>query len=157
MATRRSVLPFVRAVELLLGNGATVELICGYRRAIQLAAKLGNRDVMELLLDRGADIDTRDKALHLASMDGNEEVMQLLLDRGANIESNDNKGRTPLYWAILNGESDCCWTTEPTLKSNGGNLWPLKSAISRGDRAVVELLLDRGVDIHATSAVQRGG
>ena len=48
---------------------------------------ISHRDVVQLLLDRGADPNKTDKdgmtALHCAAFNGNKDVVQLLLDRGA--------------------------------------------------------------------------
>jgi ankyrin repeat protein len=55
---------------------------------LQAASANGNRDVVQLLLDNGADINTQDKgeygtALQAASDQGNRDVIQLLLDKDA--------------------------------------------------------------------------
>ncbi len=43
-------------------------------------------------------------ALHLAAENGQEAVVRLLLEKGAELESKDKKnGRTPLLWAARNG------------------------------------------------------
>lgn len=53
--------------------------------------------IIDLLLDRGADIDARNRlgetALHVAARCGNKHVVGRLLERGANLYARDKKGR----------------------------------------------------------------
>ena len=62
---------------------------------------------MQLLLDKGADIESKDNygqtPLSWAAERGHEAVVQLLLDKGADIESKDDDGRTPLSLAAKRG------------------------------------------------------
>ena len=55
---------------------------------------------MELLLDKGANIDDKDNngstALTKAAFQGHKEIVELLLDKGANINEKDNYGSTAL-------------------------------------------------------------
>ena len=92
--------------------------------ALIRAAWEGEAEVVKLLLDRGANIEARDKygntALLLSAGHGQAEVVSLLLDRGANIETRDKYGKTALILAAWSGKTE-----------------------------VVSLLLDRGADIEA--------
>ncbi len=62
------------------------------------AAWYGQVDVAALLLDRGADVESKTKdaltALHYAARYGHLDVATLLLDRGADIESRTDAGKT---------------------------------------------------------------
>ncbi|CAG8135010.1 unnamed protein product [Penicillium nalgiovense] len=83
--------------------------------------------VVQLLLDRGADVNTRGgkygNTLQAASSYSNEMVVQLLLDRGADVNTRGGKyGNT------------------------------LQAASSYSNEMVVQLLLDRGADVNT-----RGG
>ena len=67
------------------------------------AAQNGNEAVVKLLLEKGADMESKDKdgrtSLSWAAQNGNEAVVKLLLEKGADLESKDNKySRTPLLW-----------------------------------------------------------
>ncbi|KAH8649395.1 ankyrin repeat-containing domain protein, partial [Ilyonectria robusta] len=63
--------------------------------------------IVQLLLDRHADIESKDDsgrtALSYAAERESEAIVQLLLDRHADIESKDNSGRTPLSYAAEKG------------------------------------------------------
>jgi ankyrin repeat protein len=75
-------------------------------RAITWAAFSGNTQMIELLLDRGADINaggTYDKpALSWAAESGHHDTVRLLLGRGASLEVRDRDGNTPLDIARRN-------------------------------------------------------
>ena len=57
--------------------------------ALHIASRLGNVDIVGILLQHGAAVDavTKDSytALHIAAKEGQEEVASLLLDQGANL------------------------------------------------------------------------
>lgn len=62
------------------------------------ASDYGHVDVVKLLLDRGADINTKDKEagstpLHGASSLGYVDVIKLLLEKGADINAKDTRIR----------------------------------------------------------------
>ncbi|KAK2732324.1 hypothetical protein FQN55_004266 [Onygenales sp. PD_40] len=74
------------------------------------AATRGHRDVVELLLDHGANINSKDRdkltALHIAVTGGHKDVVSLLLDRSARIEDKASYGDTPLIRAIQANSKD---------------------------------------------------
>ncbi len=57
--------------------------------ALHIASRLGNTDIVALLLQQGAAVDaaTKDQytSLHIATKDGQEEVAAILLDHGASL------------------------------------------------------------------------
>jgi hypothetical protein len=60
------------------------------------------------ILDRGADLEVRDKhqwtaLFHAVVMAGSTQVIKLLLDRGANVNAVDKGGFTPLHFAAERG------------------------------------------------------
>uniref|UniRef100_A0A8D2LMY1 Ankyrin repeat domain-containing protein 17 n=1 Tax=Varanus komodoensis TaxID=61221 RepID=A0A8D2LMY1_VARKO len=92
-----------------------------------------------------------DTALTLACAGGHEELVQTLLERGANIEHRDKKGFTPLILAataghvgvveiLLDNGADIEAQSERTKDT------PLSLACSGGRQEVVELLLARGAN-----------
>jgi ankyrin repeat protein len=68
----------------------------------------GHEAVVELLLEKGADMESRDMnygqtPLWCAAKEGHEAVVKLLLEKGADVESKDRVGRTPLSGAARGG------------------------------------------------------
>ena len=72
------------------------------------AAFKGHKDVVLLLLDRGADPNLASDAgwtpLHRAAFMGHKDVVLLLLDRGADPNMATNQGETPLALVFPNGD-----------------------------------------------------
>ena len=70
--------------------------------ALMTAVRTGVTAAVDLLLDRGAEIDTRDRefeqtALMLAVREAHPEVVALLLDRGADVDARTRVGPTPKF------------------------------------------------------------
>jgi truncated hemoglobin YjbI len=92
-------------VRALAKGGASVNANDGVKRctALHMAARRGNLEVAEALLDCGADIDARDSLgdtpLRRSVNCGKTQVAALLLARGADVRSIGNKGLTPLLAA----------------------------------------------------------
>ena len=112
------------------GNKAKVERLLSHflvdvnceSAPLRVAAHLGHKDVVQLLLDKGADPNKTNydgwTPLHGAASRGHTNVVQLLLERGADPIKSDNYGHTPQYKAVVNGH-----------------------------KGVVQCLLDKGVDL----------
>ena len=69
-----------------------------------IAASRGYLDIVQYLLDHGANIEGRhrrsgSRALHQAIAENHLEVVRYLIKRGANVESNDYQRRKPLHYA----------------------------------------------------------
>ena len=145
---------------------------------LELATRLGDLDIMRLLLDNGAETDrlieggivTRsilgyaknieiaqllldhgaDPAESLRSID-DVNIAQFFINNGADVNYNDEAG-TPLHGAAAGGNTDMV----QLLISNGAdvNAWaeagitPLHQA---RNAEIAQILIDNGADIHATS------
>lgn len=74
---------------------------------LHIAARSGNREIVQMLVDSGADVNAVDPLLrvpaHLAALRGFKESLQALLDQGNNINKPDKRGKTPLHHVRLSG------------------------------------------------------
>jgi ankyrin repeat protein len=126
---------------------------------LHVAAEFGKRDVAEVLIAHGANVNAREgyrgyTALFLAARRGNKDVAELLLAKGADVNAKtDGDHTTPLHWAALNGHADVV----KLLLANNANVnveakydgTPLHSAAMGGHKDVAELLLSSGAEINA--------
>jgi ankyrin repeat protein len=78
--------------------------------AIHWAAYSGRIDILELLLQHGADVVHRDgygfTPLHWACRRGRKEATHFLIDRGADIEEQTLDGSTPLHCVCFEGHQE---------------------------------------------------
>ncbi|XP_073231780.1 ankyrin repeat domain-containing protein SOWAHC-like [Porites lutea] len=70
--------------------------------ALHWAAKKGRKDVAEILLNTGMEVNTKSvrgyTALHLAVIHNHENIIISLLDCGADVEARDYSGRKPKHY-----------------------------------------------------------
>lgn len=136
----------------------------GIGKALVNAARSGEPDEVERLLDQGAPISGRQRdhltPLHAAAQRGRRDVAELLIARGADVNAvSDDGGHTPLHKAAIVGHTQVA----ELLIANGAAVdarnsgWldsgctALHMAAESGSKGMVELLLARGANIHATT------
>jgi ankyrin repeat protein len=96
-------------MKLLLKKGVNVECkSINDRTPLWWAAGRGDEAVVKLLLEKEADVESKDAEygqtpLSCAAENGHEAVIKLLLERKADLECKSNNGWTPLCWAARNG------------------------------------------------------
>ncbi|KAF7232320.1 hypothetical protein EG68_05324 [Paragonimus skrjabini miyazakii] len=102
-------------VKFLLDNGACVDMTDSSGRKstpLHFAAGYGHRDVVELLLERGADVNARDDGglvpLHNACSFGHVDVVHLMLRAGSDPNARDCWNYTPLHEAAIKGKVEVC-------------------------------------------------
>ena len=90
------------AAKFAIMSGADVngESTAG-QTVLEMAAEHGFRDIVQLLLDRGADVDRGHygSPLATAAKQGHGDIVDLLLASGANVNSVNTYGHTPLMGA----------------------------------------------------------
>jgi ankyrin repeat protein len=95
-------------VKILLGaDNAALDARDGDNwTALAHAVKKGRRDIVNLLLEAGADPETTDSRgltpFNRAAVDGRTEIMALLYAKGVRIDVRDNDGDTPLHLSVSN-------------------------------------------------------
>ena len=137
----------------LVNSGVPTETLSD---ALVAAATYDRKDIMSLLLDRGANINAvggdYGTALASAAYRGYQEAVSLLLDRGANINLVDGEYGAALTMAAYYGQGQVV----SLLLDRGANInlvggkygTALATAACRGYKKVVSLLLDRGANIN---------
>ncbi|KAL8399972.1 hypothetical protein RB594_000395 [Gaeumannomyces avenae] len=85
---------------------------------------------------------------HLAALAGRREILELLLTAGVQVNTLDKAGETAAYWACRNGHLDCLkFLVSQGLDPKAGKTDLMKEAIKRTDLPIVECLWDYGMPI----------
>ena len=118
------------------------------------AAEKGDIEEVRNLLDRGAEVDSRNRGgetpLHKAAKNGHIEVARLLLDRGARIDAVDGFKMTPLHWAAWSGRSGVAilllYKGARVDAEDHFKRAPLYKAVDHGHRETAKLFILHGED-----------
>ena len=94
----------LRPSQLAAKSTATASPVVPYDRTpLHIAALWGDVEIVEVLLERGADPNVKDDngqtPLHIAAQEGHVDVVRVLLERGADPRIADNGGHIPLDYA----------------------------------------------------------
>ncbi|KAK0668609.1 ankyrin repeat-containing domain protein, partial [Cercophora samala] len=131
------------------------------RHPIHGAARVGQTEIVQLLLEKGAEPDPEDSCgltpLWSAADNGHDAVVQLLLSAGAEPNVMGLKtSRRPIHHAAQRGHLELVWT----LLKHGGSATPESDgfdnavpspftlACDKGNIELLELLLDHGANIN---------
>ncbi|XP_033757082.1 poly [ADP-ribose] polymerase tankyrase-1-like [Pecten maximus] len=121
---------------------------------LHFAAGFGRKDVVEHLLECGANVHAKDDggliSLHNACSFGHAEVVQLLLRNGGDANARDNWNYTPLHEAAIKGKIDVCIVllqhfADPNIRNTDGKMAvdladPSAKAVLTGEYKKDELL-----------------
>lgn len=147
-------------VQDLIAQGADVNKLrdscCWSQTPLYYAAEKGHRDIVQLLLDHGADVNLKNEightALYEAAETGRTEAVQILLEMGARVDLQSRDGLTPLHVAAQAGN-----TAMVQILLNKGSFinqpdnygyTPLHRAADFNKKATVEMLMARGANIY---------
>ena len=154
-----------RTAELLRHNGADPHCRANEMRTpLHSAAYYGDLEVVQKLIEYGADISAEDlegcTPLYFASegvYPKDRTVLRLLLEHGADVNARTKDGETPLHIASMFGSLEVARVLlehgadvnarkedgrTPLHSSNVTSIWP-------GAMGVARLLLERGADVNA--------
>jgi ankyrin repeat protein len=110
--------------------------------ALHFAAFFGHAPAVDLLLERGAEVDAFGRGwmtgtpLHSAASRARAPIVRTLLDRGANPDARQSGGWTPLHSAAHNGDAE----SAEALLSAGAD----PAATNEEGRSVLDLAEERG-------------
>jgi uncharacterized protein len=97
-------------MEVLLNHSASPNVKPGELSALILAAEGGHKDVIQLLADRGANLDHADSlgttALIGAAKRGKTKAVKRLIRLGAYIDHIDKRGNSALFYASRENHAD---------------------------------------------------
>ena len=126
------------------------------RTALHVAARYGNKKIVELLVSRGVPVNIERKKglfggtgitpLHEAVQGGHQAVVKYLIEKGAFLEAKTEKGKTPLLLAVKKGFGDIAHYlikrgADVTVQDEQGRdiiAW----AVMRGDQQSMDALLE---------------
>jgi ankyrin repeat protein len=132
---------------------------------LHAAILYGNLGIVELLIDKGANLETEDREgetpLHEAVSFCNTDVVELLLKKGAKVDARTHPRpairrfetfRTPLHMAAVSCDSKMvsllvAHGADVNAKTDFGST-PLDYAISANNTHAATVLLDRGADVN---------
>ena len=131
-------------------------MLLEYGDALQAASDSGHKEIVQLLLERGADVNAEgeeENALQAASHKGHKEIVQLLLERGADVNAQGGIYGNALKVASDNGHKEIVQLllergADVNAQAGGGGN-ALQAASDSGHKEIVQLLLERGADVNA--------
>ena len=125
---------------------------------LHVAAQKGHNKVAELLIAKGANVNTSGRLIGTTPLDsaallGHKEMVELLIDSGADINPQIITGETPLQRAEQRGHS----AIAEILRKHGGKAGEvtLQLAILKGQKDVAKSLITGGADVNAKGLLGR--
>ena len=157
----------IDAARLLLKHGARVSLRStsgGGLMPLHQAAVTGQSAMCELLLERGAQVDSVDEdnntPLHYAAACGSAASVKILLCNGADVTAAQKQGLTPAHWAAHKGHTEVLKMLlsygAPVNATAEEGATPLHLAANRGHMSAARLLLENGANRKAKAATWDG-
>lgn len=150
-------------VRSLLNQGLPVDQPDRGSTPLMAAAREGRLEIAEQLLDKGAQVDARDRLghtpLHHAVIKRHADIATLLIKRRANVNAKDNGAMTPLMWAAKKGDAQLVRELVDAgalLEEQSAQVWDfppgtaLMFAAHAGHLEAVKALLTAGANTEAS-------
>jgi hypothetical protein len=128
------------------------------KTALHIVSDKGFKNIAELLIKKGADINTKDNKgytpLFRAIISEKLELMELLINHGADINATNNGGKTVLHHATMKGKKDLAMFlikmgADLNLKYLIlGGYTPLHLAIEGHKYEIAIMLIENGCDVN---------
>ncbi|HEX9730738.1 MAG TPA: ankyrin repeat domain-containing protein [Thermoanaerobaculia bacterium] len=147
----------VATVAYVLGRGATPSEPWNLVRAAEDNVSVVARRLLDEGVD--VDQTLRRTPLHAAADKGHAELVDLFLERGANVNARDHLGRVPMFLALAHGHLEIARRlagagTDPAVATDAGTTL-LMLAVRRGDADLARWALAGGADVDAARADSR--
>ena len=119
-----------------------------------IASALQMEDAVRLLIEKGADVNARNRggitALMEAASYSTPEICELLIQNGADVNARGGAGGTPLIFAAMYNNLDNCelllsLNADLEIKNNAGDT-ALSEAANVHDKGIVDFLLSKGAN-----------
>jgi ankyrin repeat protein len=140
--------------EYLIDHGANANYPKDWGPLHEAPYVSNNIEMVKLLVARGADINAGPwPALTVSIWEERKDIFDLLIQRGADVNTTDKWGWTPLSWAVDHDNLDSLKSLIAHGAKVDTKIWggetALMSEASKGRTEAVKLLLEAGADIHA--------
>ena len=149
-------------IEEIINHGADVNATNkNNRTALMIACHKGNIDVMNLLLNAGANFDISDDdaqtCLHYAATgDSSHEVLEIIIGHGVDVNSTNNSNQTALMRASHKGNKHVINVlinagANPHISDDEGDTLLHYAAYGDCSKEVLQAIIDHGADVNATN------
>ncbi|KAJ5366656.1 hypothetical protein N7541_000597 [Penicillium brevicompactum] len=160
---RAFVLADTSMMHMLLMHGADPNFSFGSNRVLHIACHQGHEEIVQMLLDFGADVNAKDRnsnsALATACRLGSKNVVQILLDSGSDVNAKDKNGSSVLHEACIAGSE----TIVQMLLNSGSDVNArdetdtsvLQTAFLGENHSILHLLCKHVPDVNRIYGVRR--